>query len=115
MPVRLYMDVHVPQAVTDQLRRRDVDVLTAIEDATAELPDDLLLDHSATLRRVIVTFDIRFKAMAENWQGQGREFRGLIYAHPLRISIGQLVQDLELIAKASEPSEWVNYVEHLPL
>jgi hypothetical protein len=28
MPVAFYMDVHVPQAITDQLRRRNVDVLT---------------------------------------------------------------------------------------
>ncbi len=35
MPVPLYMDVHVPQAITDQLRRRGVDVLTAIEDKSA--------------------------------------------------------------------------------
>ncbi|AFY30690.1 hypothetical protein Cal7507_0188 [Calothrix sp. PCC 7507] len=32
MSVPLYMDVHVPQAITDQLRRRGVDVLTAHED-----------------------------------------------------------------------------------
>ncbi len=35
MAVGLYMDVHVPQAITDQLRRRGVDVLTAIEDAAS--------------------------------------------------------------------------------
>ena len=30
MPVGFYMDVHVPMAITDQLRRREVDVVTAI-------------------------------------------------------------------------------------
>jgi len=30
MSVSFYMDVHVPRAVTNQLRRRGVDVLTAI-------------------------------------------------------------------------------------
>jgi hypothetical protein len=39
--VGLYMDVHVPQAITDQLRRKGVDVLTAIEDDRATLPDEL--------------------------------------------------------------------------
>jgi hypothetical protein len=115
MSVPLYMDVHVPQAATDQLHRLGVDVLTAIEDAAGELPDDVLLDHSSTLGRVLVTFDIRFKAMAENWRREGRYFGGLVYAHPLRVSIGRLVQDLELIAKATDPNEWTNYVEHLPL
>ena len=115
MPVGLYMDVHVPQAVTEQLLRRNVDVLTAIDDKAAELADEDLLDCAAGLGRVLVTFDIRFKAMAEDWQRSGRQFGGLVYAHPLRISIGQLVGDLELIAKATERSEWINVVEHLPL
>ena len=115
MAVALYMDVHVPQAVAEQLLRRSVDVLTAVEDDAAHSPDDELLVRSTSLGRVLVTFDIRFKAMAEDWQRRSREFSGLIFAHPLRISIGQLVQDLELIAKTTEPFEWRKYIEHLPL
>lgn len=81
----------------------------------AELPDDDLLGRCAGLGRILVTFDIGFKAMAEAWPRSGREFGGLIYAHPLRVSIGQLVNDLELIAKATDRSEWFNAIEHLPL
>jgi hypothetical protein len=106
MAVSLYMDVHVPQAVTDQLRRRSVDVMAAIDDKAAELPDHDLLLRSTALGRIIVTFDVRFKAMAEQWQRDDRKFGGLIYAHPLRIWIGQLVHDLELIAKATDPNDW---------
>ena len=40
------MDVHIPQAITEQLRRRGVDVLTAIEDDATELPDDELLERA---------------------------------------------------------------------
>ena len=47
MAIGLYMDVHVPQAITDQLRRRGVDILTAIEDRSAELADDKLLERLA--------------------------------------------------------------------
>lgn len=115
MSAMLYMDVHVPQAVTEQLRRRKVEVITAIEDGRAECSDEQLLDRSTRLVRVMVTFDVRFKAMAEEWQRAGREFCGLVYAHPLRVSIGQLVQDLELIAKATNRGELFNVIEHLPL
>jgi Domain of unknown function (DUF5615) len=114
MPVPLYMDVHVPQAITDQLRRRGVDVLTANEDDAAELKDPELLERARGLGRVVFTQDIRFKALAENWQRQGRPFAGLIFGHQLRGTIGQFVSDLELIAKASEPDEWLNRVEYLP-
>jgi hypothetical protein len=75
MPAALYMDVHVPQAVTEQLLRRRVDVLTAIEDEADRRPDDELLAHASALGRIVVTFDIRFLAMAEQWQRSGREFR----------------------------------------
>jgi len=37
------MDVHVPQAITDQLRRRGVDVLTTHDDGTDTLADEELL------------------------------------------------------------------------
>jgi len=115
MPVALYMDVHVPQAIADQLMRRNVDVVTAVADNTAGLSDDLLLIRATELNRIVVTFDVRFKAMAEDWQRGNREFAGLVYAHPLRVSIGQLVRDLELIAKATDLTDWQNKVEHLPL
>ena len=60
MAIALYMDVHIPQSITAQLRRRNVDVLTAQEDDTLELPDDQLLERSTALGRVLFTQDIRF-------------------------------------------------------
>ena len=114
MALMLYMDVHVPQPITDQLRRRGVDVLTAIEDDYAERNDDELLERARTLGRIVFTQDIRFKALAEEWQRQARPFSGLLFGHQLGGTIGQYVKDLELIAKASELPEWLNRVEHLP-
>lgn len=67
MPVRLYMDVHVPQSITEQLRRRGVDVLTAIEDGARELADEELFERARGLQRVLFTQDVGFKAMAEQW------------------------------------------------
>ena len=52
MSIALYMDVHVSQSITDQLRRRGVDVLTAIEDDSAELADEALLERASSLERV---------------------------------------------------------------
>lgn len=115
MTIRLYMDVHVPQAITDQLRRRGIDVLTAIEDGADELPDDELLERVRLLERVLFTQDIRFKVMAQSWQLQSKPFAGLIFGHQLGGTIGQYVKDLELIAQASEPDEWLNTVQYLPL
>jgi hypothetical protein len=108
------MDVHIPQPITEQLRRRGVDVLTAIEDGAATLPEDELLERTKVLGRVLFTQDIRFKALAQDWQREGREFACLIFGHQLRGTIGEFVRDLELIAQVSAWDEWVNMVEHLP-
>ncbi len=114
MAITLYMDVHVPQAITEQLRRREIDVLTAFDDEAQELPDDQLLLRSSALKRVIFTQDIRFRVLAETWQAQGKPFGGLIFGHQLGGTIGQFVNDLELIAKTSESDEWKNMVEYIP-
>ena len=115
MAVKLYMDVHVPWPITEQLRLRGVDVLTAQDDDTETLPDDELLERSTELERVIFTQDIRFKAMGEKWQHDGRTFGGLVFGHQLHGTIGKYVMDLELIAKSTDPDPWHNTIEHLPL
>lgn len=115
MALALFMDVHVPEAVTEQLRRREVDGVTARDDGSDTLEDDQLLDRARELNRVCFTQEIRFKAMAESWQETGREFAGLVFAHQLGVTIGQMVADLELIAKASDIAEWRNQIERLPL
>lgn len=115
MSCQLYMDVHVPLAVTLQLRQRAVDVLTAIEDGQAETADIQLLARSTELGRVLVTQDIRFKALAESWQRERRRFSGMVFAHQLFVTVGRMVADLELVAKACDSLDMDNHILHLPI
>ena len=115
MTVAIYMDVHVPVAITEQLRRRGVDVVTAHEDGSTQLIDADLLQHCHELERLLFTQDIRFKALAESWQQTEQPFSGLLFGHQLGGTIGEYVRDLELIAKATDRGDWVNVVERLPL
>jgi hypothetical protein len=115
MAIGLLMDVHVNAAITHQLRRRGVDVLTAQDHQSAQLPDEQLLERAAVLGRVIFTNDIRFHALAESWQQRGTSFNGLVFAHPIHCSIGQCVTDLEIIAKATDAADWPDTVMRLPL
>ena len=115
MAVALFFDVHVDGAIAGQLRQRQVDVLTAQEAGAQRFSDELLLEHARQLARPLVTHDIRFHAMAEEWQSQGRPFCGMIFGHPLQVSIGQCVRDLEIIAKATDPEDWVSAILRLPL
>jgi hypothetical protein len=115
MPVGLYADGHVPRPVVLQLRSRGVDVLAAAEQEMRQLPDDELLALATAENRVMVTQDIRFRVLAENWQRNGKSFAGLIFAHQRYVSFGQMILDLELIAKATDLDYWRNRVEQLPL
>ena len=115
MSVHLYFDVHDTSAIADGLRLRGVDVLTSQEDGTAEFEDSALLDRSTELERILVTQDEDFLKEATRRHRAGEAFFGIVYAHQLYVTIGECVADLEIIAKGSEPDEWVNHVEYLPL
>ncbi|MFH1919232.1 MAG: DUF5615 family PIN-like protein [Planctomycetota bacterium] len=115
MSLKLYMDVHVRRAITVGLRLREVDVLTAQEDGTGRLPDCELLDRSTQLGRVLVSYDRDLLREAASRQRDGRSFSGVIYAHQLKVSIGQTIRDLDLLAKVTDSEDFQNRVEYLPL
>lgn len=109
------MDVHVPYGISIGLRLRGVDVLTAQEDDSSELEDAALLDRATSVGRILFTRDDDLIREGAIRQKRGQNFMGIVYAHQLDVSIGQCVNDLELIAKASDSDEWINRVEYLPL
>jgi hypothetical protein len=113
--VALYVDVHVPRPITRGLRRRGVDVLTAQEDGTGRWNDGALLDRAKELGRVLFSQDEDLLIEAANRQRNDINFRGVIFAPQLALSIGQFIDELELLAKAGEPADFENAVQYLPL
>ena len=109
------MDEQVESAITRGLQARGVDVLTAQEDGMDETPDPALLDRAGELGRLMVTRDVDFLIEAARRQRSGEMFVGVVYAHLLKVDVGRCIQELELIAKASDLPEYANRVEHLPL
>lgn len=115
MAVAIYMDQHVPRAITVGLRLRGVDVLTAFEDGSSTLPDPALLDRASALNRVLFSQDDDLLVEASRRQRENVPFHGVIYAHQLRVPIGICIRDLELIATAGEPNDLMNTFLFLPL
>lgn len=109
------MDHNIPQAITDGLRLREVDVLTAYEDDAHRLPDSELLDRATELGRVFFSQDADLLREAQQRQQSGKSFCGVIFAHQRRVSIRKCIDDLEIIAQAVKPEELVNQVEYLPI
>jgi hypothetical protein len=93
--LKFYMDHHVHGAITRGLRRRRVDCLTLQEDGT-DREDDLL-------------------KITTEWMGAGRAFAGLIFCHPLRVTIGQAIEDIHLMSEVLDHEEMNNTVQYLPL
>ena len=113
--VRFYVDVHLDAQITRALRTRGVDVLTTQDDGRGTLPDDQLLHRATELGRVLVTYDNDFWALADEWQRQERLFSGIINIPSGCVTIGDTIEELEAIAKASTPDEWLNRMDRIPL
>lgn len=109
------MDEQFPDAITEALRRRGVDVLTTQEDDHRGTPDTLLLDRATLLGRVLVTQDKHFLREATTRQADNIPFAGIIYARYDPARIGRYVQDLELIGKAGYPQDYIQRLDRLPL
>jgi hypothetical protein len=113
--VALYFDHNVRAAIANGLRQRGVDVLVAFEDGFAEAKDAAVLARATQLGRVAFASDDDFLAVARDWLKAGREFAGVIYVHQLKLTIGQTIAELELIAKAADPEDLRNRIQYLPL
>lgn len=114
MSQKLYMDVHVPLAVTRALRRKGHDVITAQEDSCATLPDDLLLNRAGELGRLLFTQDQDFLEETARRLREGRPFTTVMFASQF-VSIGTCVRDLELILGSLADDESTGQLIHLPL
>ena len=65
--------------------------------------------------RILCTQDSDLLHEAARRQRTGQEFGGLVYAHQLKVTIGQCLRGLELMARFGEPEDFRSWVEYLPL
>ena len=95
MSLAVSMDVHVPAAVTEGLRRKLLDVRTAQADAEGQLSDEELLERATTLGSVVLTQDADFLEIAARWQQRGIPFSGPLFALQ-GTPIGLMIEDSDL-------------------
>ncbi|MCC6444945.1 MAG: DUF5615 family PIN-like protein [Armatimonadetes bacterium] len=116
MSVSFYMDEHVHQAITQSLRKRGVDVLTARENGCQEVLDSLIMDRATELGRVLISYDHHMLQEATFRQRTGIAFTGLIYGHKQDIpeQMGRWIEALSLIGIAGEAHNYARQVKYLP-
>lgn len=61
------------------------------------------------------SFDTDMLREATRMQREGKAFSGLVFAHPIQISVGECIRDLELLAGAGEQADVANQIVYLPL
>lgn len=115
MSVSLYFDHNVIRAVLFGLRSRGVDVIDTLEDGTSRLRDEALFERVQSFGRVLFTHDSDFLRISAARLGRGESHHGIIYVQQRKLSIGEMVENLEFLAKSYEPAELRNRVVHLPL
>ena len=74
-----------------------------------------MLDRSGAIRRLLFTHDDDLLREAKKRQDMGEAFAGVVYGRQLRVTLGQAMDDLEIIAEACILAEFSNRVEYLPL
>jgi hypothetical protein len=107
-PIRFYLDEHVAKAVAGGLRRRGVDVLTALEAGLLSEPDEAHLNRAVQEQRVLFTQDedfLRFHAV-------GRSHAGIVFAAQ-HTPVGAIVRGLMLIYSVLSPQEMTDHVEFI--
>lgn len=109
-----YMDHHIHASITEGLRRRGIEVLTAFEDGRAATDDEALLERATVLGRILVSQDDDVLRIAARWQSSARRFSGVAFAIQQHIEIGRTIEYLELIAHLKTADEMRNHIEYIP-
>jgi hypothetical protein len=108
------MNHHIHSAITQGLRLRGVDILTAFEDGSNQFTDPDLLDRAKALSRVLFSQDADLLQEAVRRQRAAEDFAGLVYSRQ-RLASGTCIKDLELIAAVYSLEDMMNRIEYLPL
>jgi hypothetical protein len=115
--LRLLIDQDVDHDILRGLIRRipQLDALTAFDIGMSEATDRELLIWAAQNRRAIITHDrTTMPQHAADLMNEGKNIAGL-FVVLRRLSLQQVIEDLELMITCSENDEWVNVIRYLPL
>jgi predicted nuclease of predicted toxin-antitoxin system len=115
--MKLVTDEHISLALVRGLLRRlpELDIVALRDTELLGKDDPTLLEWAATENRIILTQDVStlpdfaYERIEANLPMPG------VFVLRRKVSLNQLIEDLVLIAEASEQEEWTNLVTHVPI
>jgi hypothetical protein len=114
--IRLLADENIRRAIVGELMRRSpaVDIVRAQEVGLADVHDEIVLAWAAREGRIVLTHDINtMRGYGFRRLAAGERMPGM-FLIPWTAPLGPVIEDLLLIAEASQPDEWEGRIEYLP-
>jgi len=117
MTIKFLADENFDHKTLAGLKRRepDLDIVAVQEVGLREADDPEVLEWAATEERIVVTHDVStFADFAYERIAAELPMPGVIEI-PESVPRSVIIDELIMIAGASEPNDWVNLVVYLPL
>ncbi len=108
--MKIYADENIEASIIEGLRRRKMQVVSAVEIGYRGRPDEFHLTKASTLEAVVLTHDVDFLVLAVR---PDITHRGIIFSHSRDVSIGDCIRGVELIAKVLTDEDMENHIEFL--
>lgn len=115
MTVQRYFDEDsMRHALVEALRKRGVDILTALEAGTIEESDDDQLEYAARRGRTISSFNVAdFCQIHAQWLTERKSHAGIILARQRQYSVGEQMRRLLRLVSAMTADDMQNRLEFL--
>lgn len=116
--LRLAADANFNGNALEGIRRREpaLDILSVHDVGLSDLPDPDVLAWAAAEGRPLVTHDRRTMVRFANERvAAGLPMPGLFVIRNTWHRVGDMVEEVLMVALASEPQEWADVVVYLPL
>ena len=86
---------HVKAAIVSGLRRRGMDLVTAVERGSNEVDDEVLLERATAEGRVLLTNDTDLLRIHGRWLQEGRSHAGIVFWQqglPVGVAIHRILE-----------------------
>jgi len=111
--MKIYCDENIESAIVEGLKRRGIEVISTRDRKDLGKSDEYHLKRVSELGAVVLTHDPDLLKIAHRWNQRGKEHKGILYVHPLDLSIGECIRMVELVTQVLTEEEMKNHIEFL--
>ncbi len=108
--MKIYADENIEASIIEGLRRRKINVVSAVELGYRGKSDEFHLTKASELEAVVLTHDVDFLKLASM---PDMKHRGVIFSHSKNVSIGECIRGVELITSVLTDHDMRNHIEFL--